>query len=81
MPNLIYRKIKKDEAAEAFIAAGERLAGNVNLTFAGSFFRALEIKQNDFKVLDGFVKAQISLGDTEEATKTLEQILEKQPLS
>jgi tetratricopeptide (TPR) repeat protein len=71
---------QKDEAAEAFIAAGERLAAQRK--FDGSlaaFSRALEIKQNDFKVLDGFVKAQISLGDTDEATKTLEQILEKQP--
>jgi len=73
---------QKDEAAEAFTAAGERLAAQRKFDDSlAAFSRALEIRQNDFKALDGFVKAQISLGDTDEAAKTLEKILEKQPFN
>jgi tetratricopeptide (TPR) repeat protein len=68
------------EAAQAFIAAAERLSAQGKYEDALKIFaRALEIKQNDLKALNGYVKAQISLGDTDEAAKTLEQILEKQP--
>ncbi|MDQ3129440.1 MAG: tetratricopeptide repeat protein [Acidobacteriota bacterium] len=70
------------EAADAFITAGERLAKQGKFDAALAIFsRTLEIRENDFKALDGFVKAQISLGDTEEAAKTLEKILEKQPFN
>ncbi len=73
---------QKDEAAEAFTAAGERLAAQGKSGAAlTAFSRTLEIRQNDFKALDGFVKVQISLGDTDEAVKTLEKILEKQPFN
>jgi tetratricopeptide (TPR) repeat protein len=69
-----------DEAADAFTAAGERLAAQGKFDAAlATFSRTLEIRENDFKALDGFVKAQISLGDTDEAAKTLEKILEEQP--
>ena len=70
------------EAADAFITAGERLAKQGKFDEALAIFsRTLEIRENDFKALDGFVKAQISLGDTDEAAKTLEKILEKQPFN
>ena len=73
---------QKDEAAGAFTAAGERLAAQGKFDAAlTAFSRTLEIRQNDFKALDGFVKAQISLGDTDEAVKTLEKVLEKQPFN
>ncbi len=79
---LFLQENQPDEAADAFITAGERLAklGKYSAALT-SFSRSLEIRENDFKALNGFVKAQISLGDTDEAAKTLEKILEKQPLN
>ncbi len=71
---------QKDEAADAFTVAGERLSAQNDFEAAlATFSRTLDIRPNDFQALNGFVKAQISLGYTEEAAKTLEQILEKQP--
>lgn len=75
-----WQENQKDEAAEAFTEAGKRFTelGNHESALT-AFSRALEIRQNDFNALDGFVKAQINLGYSEEAAKTLEGILEKQP--
>lgn len=75
-----WQENQKDEAAEAFTEAGMRLTlqGKHEAALT-SFSRALEIRQNDFKALNGFVKSQINLGYSDEAASTLEKILEKQP--
>ncbi len=71
---------QRDEAVEAFTIAGTRLniQGKHEAALT-AFQRALEIRQHDFNALSGFVKAQISLGYSDEAAKTLENILEQQP--
>ena len=75
-----WQENQKDEAAEAFTEAGTRFTklGNHESALT-AFSRALEIRQNDFNALNGFVKAQINLGYSDEAARSLEQILEKQP--
>ncbi|MCU1288223.1 MAG: hypothetical protein JWN60_452 [Acidobacteria bacterium] len=74
------KEAQMDEAVDAFTAAGERLSAQNRFDSAlEAFARALEIRENDFKALNGYVKAQISIGDTDEAAKTLEKILETQP--
>jgi tetratricopeptide (TPR) repeat protein len=70
----------KDEAAKAFTEAGIRLAKQNQLESAlTAFSRALEIRQYDLNALNGFVNTQIKLGYADEAAKTLEGILEKNP--
>ncbi len=69
-----------DEAAEAFTEAGLRF--NKHEKYESSltaFSRALEIKKNDLRALKGLVKAQIGLGDADEAAHTLEKVSEDQP--
>ena len=71
---------QNDEAAEAFTEAGLRFANqNKHEDALAAFTRALEIRQNDFNALNGLIKAQINLGNSEEAADTLEDLLEKQP--
>lgn len=71
---------QKDEAAESFTEAGFRFSEqNLHEAALTAFARALEIRQNDFKALNGFVKAQIQLGYSDEAAKTLEKLLQQQP--
>jgi tetratricopeptide (TPR) repeat protein len=73
---------QKDEAAESFTEAGFRFSEqNLHEAALTAFSRALEIRQNDFKALNGFVKAQIQLGYSDEAAKTLEKLLEQQPFN
>ena len=73
---------QKDEAAESFTEAGFRFAEqNQHEAALTAFARALEIRQNDFKALNGFVKAQIQLGYSDEAAKTLEKLLQQQPFN
>lgn len=73
---------QKDEAADALTIAGERLAAQAKYEAAlDAFSQTLKIRQNDLRALNGFVRAQISLGDSDEAAKTLEQILEQQPFN
>jgi tetratricopeptide (TPR) repeat protein len=73
---------QKDEAAESFTEAGFRFSEqNLHEAALTAFARALEIRQNDFKALNGFVKAQIQLGYSDEAAKTLEKLLEQQPFN
>jgi tetratricopeptide (TPR) repeat protein len=73
---------QKDEATEAFTIAGERLSAQGKHEAAlDAFSQTLEIRQNDLRALNGFVRAQISLGDSDEAAKTLEQILVQQPFN
>jgi tetratricopeptide (TPR) repeat protein len=73
---------QKDEAAQSFTEAGFRFSEqNLHEAALTAFARALEIRQNDFKALNGFVKAQIQLGYSDEAAKTLEKLLEQQPFN
>ncbi|MGI8494479.1 MAG: tetratricopeptide repeat protein, partial [Pyrinomonadaceae bacterium] len=69
-----------DEAATAFIEAGLRLSGKKLYEQAiTSFNKGLDIRPNDLTGLKGIVKAQINLGYTDEAAKTLEKVLENEP--
>jgi tetratricopeptide (TPR) repeat protein len=75
-----WQENQKEEAASAFIEAGTRLAAQNNHEAAlTSFSRALEIAPNDSQALNGLVKTQITLGFSEDAAKTLENILLEQP--
>ena len=70
----------KAEAAASFVEAGLRFSQQEKYEDAlAAFSRALELNKNDLRALNGFVKAQISIGDADEASKTLESILEEQP--
>ncbi len=69
-----------DDAAKAFTEAGLRLSEQRQFEAAvGAFTKALEIKKNYLRALNGMVKAQIGLGDSDEAAKILENILKEQP--
>jgi tetratricopeptide (TPR) repeat protein len=71
-----------DEAATAFIEAGLRLSAKKQYEPAiTALSRGLEIRPNDLTGLKGVVKAQISLGYTDEAAKTLEKVLESEPFN
>lgn len=71
---------QKEEAATAYIQAGNRLSAKKQYEPAiTAFSRALEIKQDDLLALKGVVGAQFGLGYTDEAAKTLEAVLERQP--
>jgi tetratricopeptide (TPR) repeat protein len=71
-----------DEAATAFIEAGIRLSAKKQFESAiTAFSKGLDIRPNDLNGLKGVVKAQINLGYTDEAAKTLEQVLEKEPFN
>jgi tetratricopeptide (TPR) repeat protein len=69
-----------DDAAKAFTEAGLRLSEQGKFEEAvATFSKALDIKKNYLRALNGMVKAQIGLGDSDEAAKILEGILEEQP--
>ena len=69
-----------DEACNAFIEAGNRFTAKKLFEKAMSAFsKALELKPQDLAALNGLVKAQMGMGFTDDAAKTLENILEKQP--
>ena len=69
-----------DDAAKAFTEAGLRLSEQGQFEAAvAAFAKALEIKKNYLRALNGMVKAQIGLGFADEAAKILEGILEEQP--
>ena len=69
-----------DDAAKAFTEAGLRLSEQKRFEEAvDAFTKALDIKKNYLRALNGMVKAQIGLGDSDEAAKILEGILEEQP--
>lgn len=71
---------QSDDAAKAFTEAGLRLSEQGQFEAAVSAFsKALDIKKNYLRALNGMVKAQIGLGDSDEAAKILENILEEQP--
>lgn len=69
-----------DEAADAFAESGLRLSKAGNQAAAlESFTRALELKQDDSKILAGFVEAMFAQGKFHEAAEKLRGILETQP--
>ncbi len=69
-----------DDAAKAFTEAGLRLSAQKKYELAlGAFSRALNIKKNYLRALNGMVKAQMGLGCADEAAKALENILAEQP--
>lgn len=71
---------QKEEAATAYIQAGNRLSAKKQYEPAvTAFSRALEIKQDDPLALKGFVDAQFGLGYADEAAKALEDVLGRQP--
>ncbi|HEX8734836.1 MAG TPA: tetratricopeptide repeat protein [Pyrinomonadaceae bacterium] len=71
---------QKDEAAGAFTEAGNRFAAKKLYEAAMSAFsKALEIKPSNLIALNGLVNAQIGSGFADDAAKTLEGMLEKQP--
>ncbi|MDH3492507.1 MAG: tetratricopeptide repeat protein [Acidobacteriota bacterium] len=71
---------RHDEATEAFVKAGQRLAATNNHESAvTAFSRALEITPLDLEAIEGLVRSQIDLGYPEEAAKTLEKRIENEP--
>lgn len=71
---------QKEDAATAYVQAGNRLAAKKQYEPAvTAFSRALEINKDDFLALKGFVNAQFNLGYADEAAKVLEDVLERQP--
>lgn len=75
-----WQEDQHDDAAKAFTEAGLRLTNHGQFESAlAAFSRALEIKKNYLRALNGMVKAQIGLGCADEAAKTLESILVEQP--
>ncbi len=71
---------QKDEAVKAYTEAGMRLAGLDQVESAlTAFTRALEIRQYDLAALNGYVKAQIKLGYSDDAADRLEKILAQSP--
>jgi tetratricopeptide (TPR) repeat protein len=71
---------QKEEAATAYVQAGNRLSAKKQYEPAiTAFSRALEIKQDDPIALKGFVDAQFGLGYADEAAKALEDVLSRQP--
>lgn len=75
-----WQENQKEDAASAFIEAGARLAAQDQQEAAlTAFSRALEITPNEPAALNGLVKTQIALGYSEDAAKTLENVLSEQP--
>lgn len=71
---------QKEDAASAFTEAGLRLAAQSRYEAAiTAFSRALEIVPNEAVALNGLIKSQMSLGYSEDAAKTLENVLQDQP--
>lgn len=69
-----------EDAVKAFIESGQRLAKHERHEAAvDSFSKALKINSGDMLAIQGLVKSQISLGYSDEAAKTLEDLNEKQP--
>ncbi|MGI8641877.1 MAG: tetratricopeptide repeat protein [Pyrinomonadaceae bacterium] len=77
-----WQEDQHDEAAKAFTEAGLRLTEQEQYEEAlAAFSKALEVKKNYLRALNGLVKAQIGLGFADEAAKILEGILEEQPFN
>lgn len=73
---------QKEEAANAYIEAGNRLNNKNQFESAiTAYSRALEIRPDDLPALRGYVKSQIGLGYADEAAKSLQSSLNRQPNS
>lgn len=75
-----WQENQKDEAASAYVEAGKR--HNTKKQFESAvtaFSRALEIKPDEITALKGFVESQTNLGYADEAAKTLESSIARQP--
>ena len=69
-----------DEAVDAFAESGIRFTKLGKLEDAlSSFSRALDIKQDDPKILTGYVAVKFAQGKAGEAAQKLTEILEKHP--
>ena len=78
--DVCWQEDQHDEAAKAFTEAGLRMTEQERYEEAlSAFSKALEVKKNYLRALNGLVKAQIGLGYADEAAKILEGILEEQP--
>jgi tetratricopeptide (TPR) repeat protein len=73
---------QKEEAANAYIEAGNRLTNKSQYESAiTAFSRALEIRPDDLPALRGYVKSQLGLGYADEAASALESSIVRQPHS
>ncbi len=71
-----------DEAAESFTEAGLRFLDQKKYEAALSAFqKSLEVKKNYLRALNGLIQAQIGAGYSDEAARTLENILKEQPFN
>ena len=78
--DVCWQEDQHDEAAKAFTEAGLRMTEQERYEEAlTAFSKALEVKKNYLRALNGLVKAQIGLGYADEAAKILEGILAEQP--
>lgn len=74
------REGQTEEAVEAYAEAGERFIRQGGHEEAiRALMRALDIKMNDLRILNGLVKAQSALGRAGKAAKLLEDLLEDEP--
>ncbi len=70
---------RKEDAAKAFVDAGNRLAVRAQHDAAvTAYSRSLEVNPEDADALKGYVQSQISLGYPEEGAKALEKVIENQ---
>ena len=77
-----WQEEQKEEAANAYVEAGTRLTAKKQLESAvTAYSRALEIRPDDLLALKGFAQSQLSLGFADEAAKSLESSLARQPNS
>lgn len=77
----VYRQENQiDDAAKSFTEAGLRLGTLEQHEHAlNAFLKAYELIPNDITLLNGMVKSQIALGYSDEAAKTLENLILEQP--
>ena len=77
----VYRQEDQtEEAAKSYIEAGLRLGKlEQHENALSAFSKAMEFAPRDITLLNGMVKSQIALGYSDEAAKTLENLIAEQP--
>lgn len=77
----VYRQENQfEDAAKSFTEAGLRLGTLEQHEQAlNAFLKAYELTPNDITLLNGMVKSQIALGYSDDAAKTLENLILEQP--
>lgn len=77
----VYRQENQiEDAAKSYIEAGLRLGTLEQHEQAlNAFSKAYELTPNDITLLNGMVKSQIALGYSDDAAKTLENLIAEQP--